>query len=827
MKNFLFLLIAGLTLFSCQDSISEKSDLIRFIPRKSSVIIKTNDWKDFTNSILDNEIVKSLSKTGLFKSLHSQINHFKNLNPSETVYLSFVPLGKNEYDIVLVTRDEKNLFALDSSTQKNIKQIDYNGTSIGHLKRESDLYFTTVNNIFLASTSQLLLENAIREENSGTDHTDQEFLKVSKTVSRGASAYLFIKGDEAGKLFSDIFNKGSSALFKNNFKWGALDLDLESTKIQINGILTYDHSAKNTLSILENTGPASTKISEITPIEARGAKSFAYKSWEAYLKNLINYRQVSPKEFSLKLNELFSNAGEVGCIYIENSQVIALRPLDMEMARETLRGQQEELETYRDIPIKKLNDSVAFKTAFKEVFDLPTVNAYCELGDFLIFGQNPSVLKNVIANFQNKTVLSERENFQDISKKLSNESSLYFIGSVSKMKVYLAGLTNEEESKTIKNIGFEDYPYAVAQVIQDDNFAHFNVLLEKNNIKLESGAVSQLASAQLEADLATAPKLVRNYRTKGMDIVVQDVKNVLYLISNKGKILWKKHLKSKILGPVEQVDLYKNGRLQLAFTTSDSFYILDRNGNEVAPFPIKFEDDVTQPLAVFDYDGNRNYRFVISQGSNLLMYNKDAKIVKGFKFTTAKSNLIFPPKHIRIGTKDYIVITQQNGTLNILDRTGDTRVSVKEKIDFGYNPVYEGENSFLVYDANANKITISQNGKMTSNKSGLSSELKYYRNERSEAILNENELIINNKEQELEFGLYTGLKIETIGKNTYILVTDEQAKRVYVFDSKGNLLPNFPIYGTSAASIGYLERNKNLGLAVQGENNTVIIYRIN
>ncbi len=827
MKKFLFLLTIALILFSCQNNISEKSDLIRFIPRKSSVIIKTNDWGNFANSVKNNEIVQSLSQTGLFKSLNSQSDHFKNLNPSGTVYLSFVPLGKNEYDLVLVTPDEKNLFDLDSTTQKSIQQIDYNGTSIGHLKRDSDIYFTTVNNIFLASTSQLLLENAIREENSGSDHTDQDFLKVSKTISSSASAYLFIKGDDAGKNFSDVFTGGSSSIFKNNFKWSALDLNLESSKVQINGILTYENSTKNRLYILEGTGPADTKISEITPVEAKGTVAFAYKNWDDYLKNIISYRQATPKEFSLKLNELFSNSTEVGSIYMDNSQIIALRPLDMDLAREALAAQQEELEIYRDIAIKKLTDSVAFKIAFREMFDLPTVNAYCEVNDFLIFGQNPSVLKNVIANTQNRTVLAERENFQDINQNLSNESSLYFTGSVAKMKNFLAGLTNEDEGEVIKNINLEDYPYAVAQIIQDENFAHFNALVEKNNIKPESGAVSQLSSTQLNADLATAPQFVKNHRTKGMDIAVQDVEHVLYLISNKGKILWKKQLKSKILGSVDQVDLYKNGRLQLAFTTSDSFYILDRNGNEVAPFPIKFENDVTQPLAVFDYDGNRNYRFVISQGSNLLMYNKDAKIVKGFKFTAAKSNLIFPPKHIRIGTKDYIVVTQQNGTLNILDRTGDTRVAVKEKIDFGYNPVYEGENNFLIYDANANKITISQNGKITSNKSGLSSELKYYRNEKSEAILNENELIINNKEQELDFGLYTGLKVETIGKNTYTLVTDEQAKRVYIFDSRGNLLPNFPVYGTSAASMGNLERNKNLGLVVQGESDTVLTYRIN
>ena len=37
-----------------------------------------------------------------------------------------------------------------------------------------------------------------------------------------------------------------------------------------------------------------------------------------------------------------------------------------------------------------------------------------------------------------------------------------------------------------------------------------------------------------------------------------------------------KQLTGKIQGLIQQVDLYKNGRLQMAFRTEDRFYILDR-----------------------------------------------------------------------------------------------------------------------------------------------------------------------------------------------------------------------------------------------------------
>ena len=69
-----------------------------------------------------------------------------------------------------------------------------------------------------------------------------------------------------------------------------------------------------------------------------------------------------------------------------------------------------------------------------------------------------------------------------------------------------------------------------------------------------------------------------------MDIAIQDQDHVLYLYSNTGKLFWKKQLAGKIIGPIQQVDLYKNNRLQMAFRTQDKLIVLDRNGKIVKPF---------------------------------------------------------------------------------------------------------------------------------------------------------------------------------------------------------------------------------------------------
>jgi len=64
----------------------------------------------------------------------------------------------------------------------------------------------------------------------------------------------------------------------------------------------------------------------------------------------------------------------------------------------------------------------------------------------------------------------------------------------------------------------------------------------------------------------------------------------------------------------------------------NKLYVLDKNGTNVNPFPLDFKDLVTEGLAIFDYDNNGKYRFVVVQDENILMFSKEGKLIKGFDY---------------------------------------------------------------------------------------------------------------------------------------------------------------------------------------------------
>ena len=121
--------------------------------------------------------------------------------------------------------------------------------------------------------------------------------------------------------------------------------------------------------------------------------------------------------------------------------------------------------------------------------------------------------------------------------------------------------------------------------------------------------------------------------------------------------MWKKSLSGRIIGEIKQIDLYKNGRLQILFRTSDRLYLIDRNGNEVSQLSFDIKNGkINHPISVFDYDKNRNYRILVTTDNQIQMYDNSGEIVKGFDPDNFKSDIINSPVHIRIDDKDYICL---------------------------------------------------------------------------------------------------------------------------------------------------------------------------
>jgi hypothetical protein len=336
---------------------------------------------------------------------------------------------------------------------------------------------------------------------------------------------------------------------------------------------------------------------------------------------------------------------------------------------------------------------------------------------------------------------------------------------------------------------------------------------DKNSDALESQSIQQQAILAGDAPLMNGPWFFKNHLTGGQDVAFQDNENNLYLFSVKGKRYWKRKLDGPILGDIHALDTYKNGRLQLAFTTASRLYNLDRNGKDHGPFPVSIKG-ITQGLALFDYDKNRNYRLLITTGEDLKMYNAEGDRVNGFKYQRS-GVVLATPQHFRESGKDYILVSTKDKGLRILSRTGETRTQLERKIEPEGKLVKVGKSTYLVSEEDLVSLDLA-----TGDTRVMAAELKNNR------VLASPSAPVYVKETGIHYqGIEPLTKADNLNSmdvdGNYLAVQTGDDNQIKLFDLEQSMNIGFPVYGENSV---HLKATKKKLYVLTLEDGKVIVY---
>jgi hypothetical protein len=789
MKHLLYALTICILFVGCNHSKRSTTKITQLIPETATVVLSINNIETFKSDIKNNGFLKKLKSSIAYKDLLNPLENLSYLNTTNTILICFNG-SKSKPNYSIITKYSDSLFS-----NKNIDSLNF--------------HHRIIDSIFIGSPSKVIIDSIIVTKNSA-------FKTLDQVTNTNASFSISLNENIASNFGNSLFTENTNA-FAN---WITLDAEITPDLINLNGVSIVNDTISRLINVFKNTIPQENKIQYVTPESSDGFISFTYNDFEILYENITEFNQQTID--TVASNELLETITEVGEIYIKNETAVVLKSIDEFSTKEALSDHQNVLSSFRNVEILAFENPKYFKTIFNPLISVENMSMYINIDDFFVFANSKQLLQDIITNFQNGNTLSNNSEYLKTALSVSDEASLFVVATPSKLKHILKGTFNEN----ITNLNLKDYKYSAFQFVQDDGFVHVNVVIKKNKSRAQQHAITEAFNVSLDADVLTNPKFVINHRNKQKDIVVQDVNNNLYLISNTGKVLWKKQLRGYILGSMQQVDLYRNGRLQLAFATPNRVYVLDRNGKDVAPFPLKFNDKITQPLSVFDYDNKKNYRFVVTQNKALLMYDKKGKSINGFKYKKTSNSITTKPKHFRINNKDYIVFAAGNKMM-ILNRKGQSRINVKEAINFSENEIFKYKNKFTTTTTKGELVQVNLKGAVSKQSLNLPSNHVIKTTNKTLVTLAENKLTIKQKRQELDFGNYTAPKIFYLNDKIYVTVTDLQAQKVYLFDSQSKPILNFPVYGNSIIDLANIDSDNNLEFITKGESNAIIVYQKN
>ena len=787
-KISLFLLLLLIT--NCDNSFKKELDLIDLVPTNPILLIKYNSTKEID-----------------VKSFHNNFNSLLNYKSdsiskkffNKPVLISYHKIGKNEIQSIIYS--EQNNVINNINIQDSVK---YNGFTINRILNEHNEYYNTIKNgIYIESKSKLLVENSLRNSNHIYTEKSGDLKKLYNISNSNISLFIsnnfskYLKNSNLRKIFNN----------SNISDWIQFDIELNQHKLTLNGIGFQHDSIFKKINILKDINPNISNINKIIPSNFKQFKRIAYNH-SKIISNLEN--KISINELKKAINDsLLYDINEIGKIFYENDTISTISFKSNRLLESLIQNNFKADYIYRNNKVYKFNTKL-FKTKIPFVdFEISKKNYGTLIENILILSNNKNSIENIILNFRNNSTLINSSRFNKNYDNIPQKSNLINIYNLSQFDTILFKDFNLKQ---------ENYSFWINHLSLEENIIYKTHSISKSEKEINSLGPKILFNLKLNDGIFLKPKWMTNYITKKKELLTQDNKNNLYLISSIGEVIWKKNMKSKIIGEITQIDLYKNGRLQYAFNTEESFIILDKNGKEVKKINHKKNSKVLG-LSVFDYDKNKNYRFLICYENQIKMLDSKMKIVRGFNKNNIKYKITNSPKHFRIGSKDYLIINTDK-KLYITDRRGNIRIKVPENLNVSGNEIYINKNSILTIDNNNNLIRISLNGKISKKPLPLESKYSITSNNKNTAYISENILNINNKNIELKYGNYSKPKLFN---NEFISITNFDESKVYLFDIKGDAIDNFPIFGNSNIDIT-INNEKNKLITVFGDENEILTY---
>lgn len=855
--SFSILFIFLITLMSCGNNKEfSKTENIQVIPKNAAIIIEGRNLKKTRELVTEVEFSKLFTENNEFSTLYNSID---NLNKELEKNGASIWMSK-DYSMSLHTTGSKefgHLFIVDDIREDALKSINkafnkkeitlesYENQTINHLGKFG-LSFVQVNQFFILSTSKILIKDAIRQHGAPTDlPSDPHFKNAFKEADRSEFCNIYVQTKELISIFEMTY-KSSFSFLNNIDEWLALDLNIDSDRILLTGMCTAKEDNRLHKLMFGKKG-LKTNVFEYLPSNTHFFVSKVFPDMEQYMTSRIKTleHQQRLKQWKAYKKKLTYNAKDFlktlgneytyaicGSELNPNNAVGFVKIEEMDNAKKYLTIS--DLPKYRGYQFRELADNKFFDFVLGDYFKDFNKSKCIIIDEYAIFSNELSNLKSIVNDYIGKNTLESQESFMQLKDELSSRSNVWIYLSEDALSLFPAQMARKQFVDQQKEVGhkIKNLGKIFAQVKVDDDSFKINIVGKNPKKEWKSPKLKAEWSIELDNKFTMAPQKLWNHVDKRNEIALQDNGNILYLISERGKILWKKQLDEKVIGSIKQIDIYKNNRLQMLVQTKSKIHLFDRNGEMVKGYPIVLPSPSSAEMAVFDYNQTKSYRLLVPCNEHLAMFNQNGEAVKGWKAYNQDYPIIKKPQHFIIDDKDYILTENKNKTLFSFKRNGDIRSQLQLNTKSHENSSY-----VLVNSTNPNFKMISYNNMInvfdsenTLQSSEISQERIFDINMNSETLsyLTKDEFIIEYNEDKFSYDLEVNNEHTQIVnyQDNLFSVLDMENEKVYVFNKEAKLLDQFPIYGSTNILMTEMSNQNEVNLYIGGSDGTLYSYKM-
>lgn len=577
---------------------------------------------------------------------------------------------------------------------------------------------TVKDGLFLLSTSTAELDDALARMGNSAPAGDSLLTAARASLGADGDAHILLHTGRSGRLLDTWLTPDVLAPLEGLDGWAALDLRARPEATLLSGML-FARSVPRTLVATADQGSGAANMGRVLP-----PKLTAH--WQAYVTDAARYHAGAVGEPS----DLFPAYGSwvygpVGIASADGDRAWAvMRTDDPTRAVEALgarcNGGCDTL-AYRSVRMTRSPDTLALAAVWGPPFQRFGRPWWCLLGDRMVFSESVNALREAIDAWTDGGSFQQDTRSGALFHRYASDAAYSWWCDLSagidalRPLMRPAGTASADAHKG----GWASTGAALLQLVPDAPGRYqITACIGGTSRALPANSGSGIATASegrwsvsVGSPIIAGPFLLTDHLSRTKQILVQDKKNRIHLITCTGKTLWQRELDGPLIGGAHQVDRYKNGKLQMLLNTADRVYLIDRNGENVTGFPIALPEEASGPLNVFDYDSKKEYRVLVpTTGARLLNFDLSGKPTEGWAPPRTPAACALPVEHLRIRGKDHLLLVDKDGGITVLDRRAAPRYTPKLRVKdaarvIGLAPGLEiGETRIVWEDVERNRL---------------------------------------------------------------------------------------------------------------------------
>ena len=673
------------------------------------------------------------------------------------------------------------------------------------------------------------IENQLNNPNKIYAHPD--FQKVQATLGNSVGTHMYLNYSLLNAYGLPDFPKDVRPVverFANGIDgMAAFDVLTKPEVLVLNG---YSFPAdSSSLKPLKYQRPVHNSIVNVLPFNTRLMLHYGMSDFASYWEEFADKQKIElfNKTYNTDVEEQFVNSlSEVAFCEISKSltPVFVARMNDPAvviqfMDRISSKFGVIESASTQGYVLKRLTIKEFVPTIFGEMFNPIKNCSYAIVDQYLVISNDFSALQDIISCYRSGRTLDLSENFKTFQNNMLESANVSLYVPCANDKVFSM------------------------QFAADKDLVYSCMSLRKIGMTKEESNVQW--KANLDAPLKGKPYIVSGLTSQTNNVVVFDAQNQMYLIDSDGHVLWNRQMPETPLSDVKEVDYFRDGKRQFLFNTANFLMLVDRNGEPVEGFPKRLLAEASNGLSVFDYDGSKNYRVMLC-GTDRFVYNYDLRAgeVEGWNRHRTDVLVYKPVQHLVADNKDFIIVTDSEGTVRILDRQGRIRIPLvgdlkKSQAADLYENRTNHKGIILTSDEVGNLLYIAFDGGLARTDFGGFSDSHFFLyedfngdNDPDFIYLDGKELQIFDRFKKVLYSHEFDAMIQTkpvffdLSRNKRLLgVVSENAREIYLIDSKGSMIRNSGLVGETPFAVGSLHGNNEINL-LTGVGNSLFNYLI-